>query len=130
MPQRRPTIFIIDDDTSVRRALGRVMTSAGLDHQAYDCAEDFLSELPQTSVGCIVADMTLPGLSGLDLKLALNAAHSPLPLIFLTAHDTTESRAAAQAAGADGYFRKPVDTQALLDAVQWSLNEQSATQRA
>ena len=130
MPHQRPTIFIIDDDTSVRRALGRVMTSAGLDYQAYDCAEDFLNEALQTDVGCIVADMTLPGLSGLDLKQALNAENSQLPLIFLTAHDTMESRAAAHAAGAEGYFRKPLDTQALLDAVQWALNEKLAHKTA
>lgn len=128
MPHRRHTIYIIDDDASVRRALGRVMTSAGLDHLAFDSAEDFLAGSVARGPGCIVADMTMPGLSGLELKQALNAAHSDLPLIFLTAHDTAESREAAHEAGAGGYFRKPVDTQALLDAVQWVLNEQRAKQ--
>jgi FixJ family two-component response regulator len=125
MPQRRPTIFIIDDDASVRRALGRVMTSAGLDYQAYESADAFLAEPRRSLNGCIVADMTLPGLSGLELKQALNAVHSRLPVIFLTAHDTTEARGAAHEAGAEGYFRKPVDTQALLDAVRWALKEQA-----
>jgi FixJ family two-component response regulator len=125
MPQRRPTIFIIDDDASVRRALGRVMTSAGLDYQAYESADAFLAEPRRAMHGCIVADMTLPGLSGLELKQALNATQSRLPLIFLTAHDTTEARGAAHEAGAEGYFRKPVDTQALLDAVRWVLKEQA-----
>lgn len=124
MPSKRPTIFLIDDDASVRRALGRVMTSAGLDYLAFESADEFLSTRQVTRPGCIVADMTLPGLSGLDLKRALNDRHSDLPLIFLTAHDTTESRAAAHDAGAEGYFRKPVDTQALLDAIHWALNEQ------
>lgn len=126
MPQRRPTIFIIDDDASVRRALGRVMTSAGLDYQAYESADAFLAGDPPAVDGCIVADMTLPGLSGLELKQALNALQSRLPVIFLTAHDTTEARGAAHEAGAEGYFRKPVDTQALLDAVRWALKEQVA----
>lgn len=130
MPPSRPTIYIIDDDTSVRRALGRVMTSAGLDHRAFESAEAFLAATPSPGTGCIVADMTMPGLSGLELKLALNATHSELPLILLTAHDTHESRTAAHEAGAEGYFRKPVDTQALLDAVQWALNEKSAPQNA
>jgi FixJ family two-component response regulator len=128
MSNRRPTIYIIDDDASVRRALGRVMTSAGLDHQAFDSAEDFIALSLVEGPGCIVADMTMPGLSGLELKQALNLAHSELPLIFLTAHDTPESRKAAHESGAEGYFRKPVDTQALLDAVQWALNEQQARQ--
>ncbi|MBE2285127.1 MAG: response regulator [Prosthecobacter sp.] len=123
MPTKRPTIFLIDDDASVRRALGRVMTSAGLDYLAFESADEFLACKTVVKSGCIVADMTLPGLSGLDLKHALNARHSKLPLIFLTAHDTTESRSAAHEAGAEAYFRKPVDTQALLDAIHWALNE-------
>ena len=124
MPSRRPIIYIIDDDASVRRALGRVMTLAGLDSRAYDSADAFLAERPAAANGCIVADMTLPGLSGMELKQALNTCESQLPLIFLTANDSPESREAAHEAGADGYFRKPVDTQALLDAVQWALNAQ------
>jgi FixJ family two-component response regulator len=103
------------------------MTSAGMDYLAFESADEFLGSSPAVKSGCIVADMTLPGLSGLDLKHALNARHSQLPLIFLTAHDTTESRTAAHEAGATGYFRKPVDTQALLDAINWALNEQQAS---
>lgn len=127
MPTTRPTIVLIDDDASVRRALARVMTSAGLDYLAFESAEAFLDSAPAVKSGCIVTDMTLPGLSGLDLKHALNARHSELPLIVLTAHDTTESRTAAHEAGAEGYFRKPVDTQALLDAIHWALNEQQVS---
>ena len=123
MPKRRSTIFLIDDDTSFRRALARVMTSAGLDYLAFGSADDFLAARPATRSGCIVANMTQPGLNGLDLIRALNDRPSGLPLIFLTAHDTTESRAATHEAGAAGYFRKPVDTQALLDAIHWALNE-------
>jgi FixJ family two-component response regulator len=67
--------------------------------------------------------MTLCGISGLDLKHRLNARQSPLPLIFLTASDSEEMRAAARDAGAAAFFRKPVDTQALLDAVEWALHE-------
>lgn len=126
MPQDRPNIFIIDDDASVRRAIGRVMTFAGHEWNAYASVEDFVASAQLHVSGCIVADMTMIGMSGLDLKHLLNAADSHLPVIFLTAHDTDELRAAAHAAGAAGYFRKPVDTQALLDAVQWALNEQTA----
>jgi len=116
----RSIIFFIDDDASVRRALERVMTSAGLDSVGFASAEEFIAGASLSSGGCIVADMDLLGMSGLDL---LNAAHSDLPLIFLTAKDTEEMRAAAREAGAAGCFRKPVDTQALLDAVQWALKQ-------
>lgn len=121
MPPDRPTIFVIDDDPSVRRALGRVMTSAGLPSESFDSANGFLATADLSKVGCILADMTLPGMSGLDLKNQLNAAQHPIPVIFLTAQDTEEMRAAARDVGAAGFFRKPVDTQALLDAVEWAL---------
>ena len=116
------TIYVIDDDDSVRRALGRIMTSAGLDWEGYDSAESFLEGARPGAAGCIVADMTMPGLTGLDLKLLLDAAKVRLPLILLTAQDTEETRAAARHAGAAAYFRKPVDIQALLDAIQWAAN--------
>ena len=126
MPHRRPIIHIIDDDASVRRALGRVMTSAGLEHRSYESAEVFLAAPPEPDSGCIVTDMTLPGRSGLELKQALNRAELDLPVIFLTANDTPATREAAREAGAGGYFRKPVDTQALLDAILWALEGRGA----
>ena len=122
MSPDRPIIFIIDDDTSVRRALGRVMTLAGLEWEAYESAEAFLASARTRYRGCIVADMTMPGMSGLDLKNQLNATPGHLPLVFLTANDSEETRAAARTAGAAAYFRKPVDIQALLDAVRWALS--------
>jgi FixJ family two-component response regulator len=117
----RATIYLIDDDASVRRALERVMASAGLDAAGFASAEDFIAQASLAAGNCIVADMDMLGMSGLDLKHLLNAAHANLPLIFLTANDTEEMRTAAHAAGAVGCFRKPVDAQALLDAVQWAL---------
>lgn len=124
------TIFIIDDDASVRRALGRVMTYAGYVWQAFESVEDFLAGAHLSASGCIVADMTLLGISGLDLKHLLNAGHWEIPVIFLTAHDTAEMRTAAHEAGAAGCFRKPVDTQALLDAIQWALSTTRPAQPA
>jgi FixJ family two-component response regulator len=125
MPAATPTIFLIDDDNSVRRALIRVMESAGLDTCAFPTAEDFLAHFDTGSdmpPGCVVTDMTLPGMSGLELKIHLNAARKKIPVILLTANDTAETRAAAHEAGAVGYFRKPVDTQALLDVIRWATN--------
>lgn len=115
-----PKIYLIDDDASVRRALGRVMAVARLEWESYDSAEAFLASAKPESFGCIVADMTLSGMSGLDLKAILDARGVQLPFILLTAHDTEETRNAARSAGAAAYFRKPVDIEALLDAIQWS----------
>lgn len=116
----RSTIFIIDDDASVRRALCRVMASAGLECESFDSAEEFMAAPHPAVSGCIVADMTMPGMSGLELKPLLDAAGIFFPLILLTAHDNEEMRTAARNAGAAAYFRKPVDTQALLDTIQWA----------
>lgn len=127
-----PTIFLIDDDNSVRRALIRVMESEGLDTCSFATAEDFFAHFNAgiTHHGCVVTDMTLPGMSGLELKLHLNAARNSIPVILLTANDTAETRAAAHEAGAVGYFRKPVDTQALLDVIRWAINPALASATA
>jgi FixJ family two-component response regulator len=120
------TIHLIDDDASVRRALGRLMTHARLKWQTHDSAESFLASARTNEGGCIVADLTLPGISGLELKRMLDSARVDLPLILLTAHDSEEVRTAARAAGAAAYFRKPVDMEALLDAIRWALQPASA----
>jgi FixJ family two-component response regulator len=125
MAAPRPTIFVIDDDASIRRAMGRVMASAGFAWEAYETADQFLATADLTKPGCILADITLPGMGGLDLKNHLNTLRRDLPLIFITAQDNEEMRAAARDAGATAFFRKPVDTQALLDAIEWALHEPS-----
>ncbi|MBC8039320.1 MAG: response regulator [Opitutaceae bacterium] len=122
MAKPRPTIFIIDDDASVRRSLGRVMTSSGFDSKAFASVDEFIAGAALTSRGCIVADMTMLGTSTLELNQLLANAHSALPVIFVTAQDTQEARVAAREACAAGFFRKPVDMQALLDAIQWALD--------
>lgn len=120
---RISTIYIIDDNPNVWRALARLMASAGFMWKAFPSAEEFMTHAKLEEGDCIVADISMPGMSGLDLKNHLNAARNHTPLIFLTGHDTEETRAAANEAGAAGYFRKPVDAQALLDAIQWALNK-------
>ncbi len=114
-------IFVIDDDPSICRALGRVLTQAGLTWDAYESADQFFASADLDRSGCVLADMTMLGTSGLDMKDRLNQSRHTHPLIFLTAEDADEIRAAARAAGAVGFFRKPVDTQALLDAIEWAL---------
>ncbi|WP_035600519.1 response regulator [Haloferula sp. BvORR071] len=126
MATGQSTIYIIDDDASVRRALMRVMTQAGLPCKAFESSEAFLAVAAQGDKGCIVADMTMPGISGLELKTLLDSGGFQLSLVLLTAQDTDATRTAARNAGAAAYFRKPVDIQALLDAVRWACCPTSA----
>lgn len=119
---RVPTILIVDDNPNVWRALARLMASAGFVWKAFDSVESLMISPDLAGGNCIVADITMPGLSGLDLKHHLNEVRLDTPVIFLTGNDTEATRIAAKEAGAAGYFRKPVDAQALLDAIRWALN--------
>jgi FixJ family two-component response regulator len=123
-----PVIAIIDDDASFRRALGRVMNSAGLGHREFASAESFLEVNPPEEAHCLIADMTLVGISGIELRQRLNLTRPELPMIILTANDCDEMRHAAREAGVSAFFRKPVDTQALLDAIQWIVREPPSPQ--
>jgi FixJ family two-component response regulator len=118
-PSIVPIIAIIDDDASLRRALGRVMGSAKLGYREFGSAESFLETDVSESIDCLIADMTMCGLSGLELKRQLDLIRPGLPMIILTAHDCDEMRQAAREAGVSVFFRKPVDTEALLDAIHW-----------
>jgi len=118
-PSTYPIIAIIDDDASLRRALGRVMGSASLGYREFASAESFLETDVSESIDCLIADMTMCGLTGLELKQQLNLCRPGLPMIILTAHDCDEMRQAAREAGVSAFFRKPVDTEALLDAIHW-----------
>ncbi|MDB6135281.1 MAG: response regulator receiver protein [Verrucomicrobiales bacterium] len=121
MPATQHTVFIIDDDASVRRSLGRVFTSAELRWHAFASAEEFLASPLPVPGDCIVADMTMPRMSGLELQQHLRASGRwEFAMILLTANDTEEMRLAAREASAAAFFRKPVDSQALLDAIAWA----------
>ena len=99
-----------------------------MEPHTFASVEDFVRSNPSDVNACVVSDIQMPGLSGLDLPALLARAGHQLPVIFVTAHDTPETRARAQSMGAVGYFRKPVDDQALLDAIAWALSGQRATQ--
>ena len=115
-------VYVVDDDQSVREALKMLFLSAELDVQAYEHAEDFLKCNIREDKTCLLADMKMKGLSGLDLQKQLVDRGIKIPVIFLTAFDSIESRQQAKQAGAVGYFRKPVDDQALLDSIRWAIS--------
>jgi len=120
----RPEIYIVDDDDSVRRAMKRLIRSAGMDVRTFASAQEFLAFKDMGPNGCMILDITLQGMSGLELYGELRAKGFALPAIFITGFDTPETRDQAKKAGAAGYFRKPIDDQALLDSIQWAVTKQ------
>lgn len=113
----QPTIFVIDDDESVRKALRRLLRSVGMTVQTFASAEDFLNAvLPPPD--CLVLDMRMPGgLSGLELQQLLARGGPTIPIVFITGHEDQPTRCQAMAAGAIDFLQKPFDDQLLLEAV-------------
>ena len=114
-------IFIVDDDDSVRKSLSRLMRSAGLAAQEFSSAEEFLAEMDGSHSGCVLLDITMPRLTGLQLQVELKNRSIDLPVIAISARDDADTRQMALQLGARFFFRKPVDDQALLDTIQWVL---------
>jgi FixJ family two-component response regulator len=123
MPNNTDTsvIYIVDDDDSVRKGLSRLMRSAGLRSQDFGSAEQFLAEMDITKDGCILLDITMPHLTGFQLQMELKKRGIDMPVIAVSARDDVETREMARELGAWSFFRKPVDDQALLDAIHWVL---------
>ena len=118
-------VYLVEDDLSVRQALEMLLLSAGMKVRAFELAEDLLKCKIREEGSCLVADMTMKGIGGLGLQRQLTERGIKIPVIFLTALDSNETRQRAKHAGAVGYFRKPVDDQALLDTIRWALSRDS-----
>lgn len=114
-------VFVVDDDASVRVALGRLIRSAGLEVETFASAEDLLEAWPSGPSGCLIVDVQMPGLSGLELQAELAALGSTVPIIFITAHDDLDARTQALNGGAAAFFEKPFDDEALLAAIHIAL---------
>jgi FixJ family two-component response regulator len=114
-------IAIVDDDDLMRNALQGLLKSVGLPTQAFASAEEFLNSGQQHQVGCLVADIRMPGMSGLELQAKLNADHCRIPTIFITAHGDEKMRMQALRAGAVEFMAKPFDDEALLESVRAAL---------
>lgn len=111
----------MDDDVSLRRSLRNLLSSVGLRVETFSSAEDFLQSSHRANTGCLVLDLRLSGMSGLDLLKHLDAIGAPIPPVILTAHDDAEARQQTSWAGAVAFFRKPFHSEALLDAVRQAL---------
>ena len=114
-------ISIVDDDESVRVALKSLIDSVGLRAEVFASAEEFLLSrfLPETD--CLIADVRMPGMSGLELQDRLKASNSPLPIIFISAHDDGDARARGLRAGAIDFLQKPFSEDSLLRAISAGL---------
>ena len=123
-PADRPLIAVVDDDASFLRSVGRLLRAAGYDVQMFGTARDFLAHLPACKPQCLVLDVHMPGMSGLELQERLAADGSCLPIIFVTAYDTPQTRESARRAGGFGLLLKPFDQQALLQTIAFALSGQ------
>jgi FixJ family two-component response regulator len=127
MPHPAIRLYIVDDEPSVRTAYARLARSAKMEPHTFASVEEFMGSEFSDENACVIADVQFPGKSGLELPVLLGRAGHFLPVIFVTAHDTRETLDLAHRFGAAGYFRKPVDDQALLDAITWALGRQHAS---
>ena len=111
------TISIVDDDPAVRDALWRLMDSAGLAAMAFSSAEEFLASPSRDETTCLILDVRMPGMNGLELQRHLVASNWKVPIIFMSAHAEAGVRERALQAGAVEFFEKPFNSAALLDAI-------------
>lgn len=114
-------VAVIEDDESYRIAVQRLLKSAGFSVQSFDSAEAFLNSGRQHETGCLITDIRMPGMSGLELQSKLNADHCPIPTIFITAHGDEKMRMQAMRGGAVTFFTKPFDGETLLESVRVAL---------
>lgn len=118
---REPLIAVIDDDDTFRAALVGSLLSLGYEARGFTSAEDFVAEDGQVSWDCVITDIHMPGLSGLDLKRLLTALDREVPIIMITARTELDLEARAAASGAVGLLRKPFETAALLKCLETAL---------
>ena len=118
MNSAEPVIHIVDDDASFLRASSRLLRASGFAVKTFASAADFFSQRDQDAVGCLVADLQMPGMDGLDLQAALARTRNPLPILFLTGHGDIPSSVRAMRGGAEDFLVKSAPKALLLDAIR------------
>jgi FixJ family two-component response regulator len=130
MSTRPATVFVVDDDPDVRRALARLLRAAGCGVSAFGSAAEFLSAYDPEAPGCLILDVVMPGIDGLELQAALRAAVCPLPIVFLSGSADIPMSVQAMKAGAVTFLTKPVEDSMLIAAVAEALKVDEVTRRA
>jgi len=126
MPEPAATVFVVDDDASVRAALAALIRSAGLKVETFASAREFLARAPAGVPSCLVLDLRLPGLSGLDLQSRMGELNLEIPIVFITGHGDIPSSVRAMKAGAVEFLTKPFLDGDLLDAIAQAIERDRA----
>ena len=121
IPRKTNLVAIVDDDDLMLSALQGMLKSGGLPSQAFESAEKFLASGQLNHIACLIADIRMPGMSGLELQAKLNAEHCRIPTIFITAHGDEKMRMQALRAGAVEFMAKPFNDEVLLESVRAAL---------
>ena len=129
MNPEEPIVFAVDDDPSMRGALARLFRSIGMQAQIFASAEDFLKFERPDAPACLVLDVRLPGLNGIDLQRELATGDRAIPIIFITGHGDIPMSVEAMKAGAVEFLTKPFRDQALLDAIHHAIQRDSADRK-
>ncbi|MGA0840704.1 MAG: response regulator transcription factor [Pseudomonadales bacterium] len=119
--EQQPTVFVVDDDEPVRDAIALMLETIDLRHEAYASAQEFLAAYSPQRSGCLVLDIRMPGMSGLELQSHLHAMNAPIPIVFITGHGDIPMAVEAMKRGAVDFIRKPFRDQELLDRIQDAL---------
>ncbi len=122
MPDTAATVFIVDDDEPVRDAIGMLLETVDITYESYGTAQEFLDHYDRDREGCLVLDIRMPGMSGLDLQAELHKDNAPIPIIFITGHGDIPMAVEAMKNGAVDFIRKPFRDQELLDRIYEALN--------
>ena len=130
MAEQEPTVFVVDDDALVRRSMERLIRLAGFRVQTFESAQDFLCYQRSAGPACLVLDVRLPGLSGLDLQRELSQSGKQIPIVFLTGHGDIPMSVRAIKAGAVEFLTKPVKQRILLEAIQAAVERDRASSQA
>jgi FixJ family two-component response regulator len=125
-----PTVFVVDDDPGVLRALTRLLRAAGHEVRAFRSPQDFLAMHDPAALGCVVLDLSMPGLNGLELQTALEASGCHRPIIFVSGHGDIPSSVRAMKAGAVDFLTKPVCADDLLAAVERAIRQDVLMRRS
>jgi FixJ family two-component response regulator len=129
LTEPKPTVFIVDDDAAVRDSLGLLLRSMGLPVETFESARAFLDAGRDSRQGCLVLDIRMPGMSGLELQQELVTRHSLLPIIFITGHGDVPMAVEAMQAGAVDFIQKPFRDQDLLDRINQALEKDALGRR-